>query len=115
MMIFKKESPVRSVILYGASANILLLIAPPPHSFMKNYSDYYACSDFIKLCRMIGGSEPRYIIFIGGLGTVDGSRGMYKWMMKNPFLSLVCKKLCLVEMMETGYERELFIFRVLTS
>jgi hypothetical protein len=114
-MVFKKESPVKSVIKFGQISNILLLIAPPSYTFMLNHSDYYACSDFIKICRLVGGDSPRYIIFIGGLGTIDGSRGMYKWMMENPFLSLVEKKLSKVELEEIGLERELFIFRVLTS
>jgi hypothetical protein len=110
-MIFKNQNPVDSVKEYGHGSNILVMIAPPPYSAMLNHSDYYATTDFIKQKHNKG--EPRYIMIVGGLGTIDGSRGMYRYMMEHPNLVLVQRKDSKIEYEEVGYVRELFIFRVL--
>lgn len=83
---FYKLNTVDSVEKYGMVSNVLLIISPTPG---ESYADYFACKDFIEQTKY---HEKKYIIFIGELGGGDGSKGMYKYLLKHPKLNLHVEK-----------------------
>lgn len=87
---------------YGATHNCLLLISPPPNT----YVDYYAIKPFESL------SGHRIVVFIGELGASDGGSGMYHYMMHQSSWTLA-KRFAIRtyrDIFGMPVEKELFIF-----
>ena len=113
---FECHSASDSVITFGESANVLLMVCPPPSSSMQEgncYQDYHAIKLFIELNK--NKSEDKWIVFVGELGAGDGSEGMYMYLLND------CQDIIL-EHRETIYlyedsmnylHREIFIFKLI--
>ncbi len=111
---------VDSVLNYGRTCNVLVLITPlshevpafrpafgssvlvddtPPH--YCGMSDYYASKMFIE--QTLETKIRKWIVFIGGLGITSGTRGMHHFYMTHPNLRLQKK------------HENLFIFEILSE
>jgi hypothetical protein len=126
---FKECNAVDAVKIFGEQSNILLLISPPPYSYVDEtetktdlgqgdddakdlgYADYYAIHDYVD--QMAPGQE-KYIIIAGELGASDGSTGMYRYLMEHKNMKLI--KRSMLCSFASGFgdlvEKELFIFVV---
>jgi hypothetical protein len=119
---FEELDQIQAVHKFGSISNILLVISPIPCSYniddtkgLIGYGDYYACYDFINGAKI---EEIKYIIYIGGLGTTDGSPGTYKYLIKHPQLKLEkrimleSRQIIIDEYGASLFEKELFIFKI---
>jgi hypothetical protein len=108
---FVKLNTIDAVAMHGSESNILIAVSPQPGIGIGNYSDYYACHDFIEQTKE---GEEKYIVIVGELGAGDGSQGMYKYMLENPELELVKRKMLFKYSDGVGdVEKELFIFKII--
>jgi hypothetical protein len=114
---FYKLNGLESVNKFSSGVDILLMMCPPPNKLMMDncvnsmaLCDYYSILDFINF----DGNKGKLIIFIGELGSSDGTEGMYNFMLSNTKIKLLER-----EMLITGYnqfgiiEKEIYIFVIL--
>ncbi len=89
-MTFHQLHAVDAVAQYGATADILVLICPAPPAFerpnggIEVFSDYWSCEDFIEQT-----TSPRYIVFVGEMGAMDGTPGIDEYLYGHPRLTSV--------------------------
>jgi len=76
-----------AVIKFGKDSNALLLLQPPPN---YTYVDFVAIFEWNKL----HANDESYIIFVGDIGTFDGTNGIDKYLeMSGWNLNIRCKLL----------------------
>lgn len=105
---FDQLNALESVKNYYNTSNVLLMISPPPGS---DYCDYFSLKFFIEK------SNSKYIIFIGELGSSDGSQGLYDFLINNNNLILLVREILdsyiKIHIFRDLCEKELFIFKII--
>lgn len=83
---------VDSINKHQEGSEILLLVSPPPYSYDPNsgiepngFVDYFAIKQWTRLNKKI-------LIYIGEMGSSDGTSGMYHYMMNHPIWKLKFSK-----------------------
>lgn len=110
---------VDSIIKNQESANVLLLVCPPPHSYKNSqtqnantneeptgFVDYFAIKKWTELGK-------KYLIYIGEMGFSDGTSGMYHYMLNHPIWKLEYRKVIIEKEDIFGrlIKKEIFIFK----
>ena len=85
---FAQLNTVDAVAMYGQTANVLLLISPPPccGKLKTGFADYLAYLDFINGTNI---NQIKFIVVVGELGRSDGTEGTYRFLMRHPNLKLI--------------------------
>jgi hypothetical protein len=103
---------IDSIEKYHSLADILILICPPPYQYFEGdmnptgFADYFAIKKWEQLNKKI-------VVFVGEMGRVDGSEGMYDYMMNNNSIWKLAKRKVLMEASDLFgrfVQREIFIF-----
>ncbi len=132
--VFQVEYDIDSVDAikkYCSDYDTLLMVSPPPsglggfdeqdghehdtkqsgdlaesNEFTNGYADYFAIREWTAV------ENSKYIIIVGELGASDGSKGMYKYMLRNPIWRLYMRQqvYCGNDMFGGSVEKEVFIF-----
>lgn len=78
----------QAVHQYGSSADVLVMISPPPYA---NLCDYLAIREFELIHSQLESKRTRYLAFFGELGAADGSKGLYNYLINSkPNISTRC-------------------------
>ena len=114
---FYKLNGLESVQKFNGKADILLVMCPPPNKLMMNncinsmaLCDYYSIVEFIEL----NIRKDKHIVFIGELGSSDGTEGLYNFILTNIKIKLLHREMLITAYNQFGIiEKEIFIFKII--
>lgn len=105
---------VDSICKYNSVMDVLLLVCPPPCSFIQDdinnkepmgFVDYYAIKKWTELGK-------KFLVYIGEMGFSDGTSGMYHYMLNHSVWKLKYRKVLIEKEDLFGrlIKKEIFIF-----